>query len=164
MGIGLTGRGSWNVRVLGYYSPVAKTTVANGSKQVINGQFWAPTVWKIIQPGHREKRVEKSQDEVLASSQRLTGKPAQPRGLLLPSIPAWKSASNHVFDNPVVAFPSPGAAHIDAPQPAPPAGVGAADAPGRLGAAAARGDGTRLQASRGLIAHKIKPSNTKMLF
>lgn len=63
-----------------------------------------------------------------------------------------------------MAVPSLGAAHIDAPPPWPPTGVGAADEPGRQGAAAVQGDRTRLQASRGLIAHKIKPSNTKMLF
>lgn len=41
---------------------------------------------------------------------------------------------------------------------------GAADLPRCLGAVGVQRDRTRLQASRGLIAHKIKPSNTKMLF
>lgn len=90
-------------------------------------------------------------DKAISPSSRRALRPAEWDRLPLFSIPAWKSASNQVMKD------------LGRWSSASPPSCGAADEPG-IGGGRCAADTTRLQASRGLIAHKIKPSNTKMLF
>lgn len=81
-----------------------------------------------------------------------------------PFVAAEKSASNHLLKDQAKVVPQPCFAWAPPTASSARASRGAADAPLCLGAGGCAGEESRLQASRGLIAHKIKPSNTKMLF
>ena len=111
-------------------------------------RFGAPTVGKAICPSAVWNRLGTKSDYPVADLR--PGQPTQKAFLRLPLPPKSQhpigSGKTQQNWSPASLPPSYGA-----------------DTPG-VWRQRCVADATRLQASRGLIAHKIKPSNTKMLF